>query len=289
MALPIIVLLLLGSSRVSRFAKMDISKHYDTKSYRGTIKIMSYNLRSHIRDDKQRSTKDISRYLNSISPDIFCAQEQLNSLFEQELPAKFKQYHKALSAGVAIYSKYPIIARSEELPSSGERWETSYSMWVDLKIGEDTLRVFNNHLVSTTINNMDDRFLTSREFITDSLREDRIVDIISRFKNSSIHRAHHADSIAQIIRSTPHHVIVCGDFNDTPMSYTYQRLSRGLKDSFEECGIGYPHTYRGFMNLLRIDYILGGEGVEFVDYNVDYESLLSDHHPVVARFRLNSR
>ncbi len=286
-ALPIIVLLLLGSGSVSRFVKVDIGKHYDTNNYRGTIKIMSYNLRLHIRDDKQRSTKDISRYLDSLSPDIFCAQEQIDNLFEKELPTKFKRYHKAVSAGVAIYSKYPIIARSEDIIPSGEKGEQSYSMWADLKIGGDTLRVFNNHLTSTTITNMDDRFLTSRKIITDSLREDKIVDIISRFKNSSIQRARHADSIKRIINSTPHHVIVCGDFNDTPMSYVYQSLSRGLKDSFEECGVGYPHTYRGFMNTLRIDYILGSEGVAFKSYNIDRDVKLSDHHPVMVRFTLN--
>ncbi len=286
-AIPIIILLLLGSGKVSRFVKIDIGKEYGTPNYRGTIKIMSYNLRSHVRDDKQWSSGDIAHYLDSIAPDIFCAQELRAQKFEENIPSKFKKYNKAILHELGIYTRYPIVAKSDNPPLKGEKGEISYSMWVDLKIGNDTLRLFNNHLASTTISDEDNRYLSQRKFLADSLREERFADMIERFSQSSVHRARHADSLRQIIDNTPHRVIICGDFNDTPMSYTYNKLSRGMQDAFRECGTGYIYTYRGFMNTLRIDYILGSQGVTFVSYDTDKGTTLSDHYPIYARFSLN--
>ncbi len=70
------------------------------------------------------------------------------------------------------------------------------------------------------------------------------------------------------------------------MSYVYRTMARGLRDAFRECGSGYSHTFRGFYNTLRIDYVLSG-GFEPLSYEVlpvDY----SDHHPVVVRLRKSS-
>ncbi len=286
-AIPIIILLLLGSGNISRFAKMNINKQYNTSNYRGTVKVMSYNLRSHVRDDKQWSSGDIANYLDYVAPDIFCAQELRSQKFEENLPSKFKNYNRATYCELGIYTRYPIIQRSQEQPPLGVKGEISYSMWVDVKIGGDTLRIFNFHLTSTMISDDDNRYLSQHKFLADSLREERVADILHRFNHSSVHRARHADSLKQVLDSSPHQFIVCGDFNDTPMSYTYNRLSKGLKDSFKECGEGYIYTYRGFMNTLRIDYILGSQGVNFKSYDTDWGTTLSDHLPIIARFSLN--
>ncbi len=286
-ALPTIFLLLLGVPKVPRFARVETQRDYATTSSRGVVKILSYNLRSHYRDDKQWSTEDVARYLDSIAPDIFCAQELRVDKFEKNLPSKFKAYNRAIHEDMGIYTKYPIIASSGGTTQGVERGEASKSMWADIRIGRDTLRLFNNHLASTMITTDDDMFLTSREFMVDTLREERLVDIVRRFKNSATHRAQHADSIKMIISNSPYAVIVCGDFNDTPMSYTYHTLVRGLNDSFVECGKGVSYTYRGFLNTLRIDYILGSSEVAFRRYIVDRDITLSDHLPIIAHFKLN--
>ncbi|MPN35093.1 hypothetical protein SDC9_182588 [bioreactor metagenome] len=75
--------------------------------------------------------------------------------------------------------------------------------------------------------------------------------------------------------------IVCGDFNDTPMSYTYKNLAFHKRDSFRQAGKGFSATYSLMWPLLRIDYIL---------YPAPYCSLshktprieYSDHYPVVS-------
>ena len=37
-------------------------------------------------------------------------------------------------------------------------------------------------------------------------------------------------------------VILCGDFNDTPASYTYRTVKGDLTDGFRDCGSGFGYT-----------------------------------------------
>lgn len=79
--------------------------------------------------------------------------------------------------------------------------------------------------------------------------------------------------------------IVCGDFNDTPMSYVYRKMARGMNDAFAECGEGYSYTYRGFFDMLRIDYVLASPDLQMLSYEVPHLGC-SDHYPVAVRFKI---
>ena len=83
--------------------------------------------------------------------------------------------------------------------------------------------------------------------------------------------------------------ILCGDFNDTPMSYVYSQLKEELVDAFEQGGSGYGYTFRPMHGTLRIDYILHSPELETESYKVDEEVKLSDHLPVTARIKLPSK
>ena len=80
-------------------------------------------------------------------------------------------------------------------------------------------------------------------------------------------------------------VIVCGDFNDTPMSYTYRRLRGDLTDAFARKGRGMIYTYRGFLGVFRIDYLFHSDDFETVDYDSE-QPLWSDHNPVIVDLKL---
>ena len=75
-------------------------------------------------------------------------------------------------------------------------------------------------------------------------------------------------------------MLICGDLNDTPSSYTYQVLSRGMKDSFKKAGNGLiGNTFRGNLPSFRIDYILFDK--KFEAYNYEKINIsLSDHYPI---------
>ncbi|EKC66606.1 hypothetical protein OBE_05853, partial [human gut metagenome] len=89
-------------------------------------------------------------------------------------------------------------------------------------VGDDTIRIFNNHLHSTAITVHDDKYLSEHQFLTDTAGGAKIKNIFRRFRDNSMLRAAQADTIARAIAATPGCKIVCGDFNDTPMSYTYR-------------------------------------------------------------------
>lgn len=115
-------------------------------------------------------------------------------------------------------------------------------------------------------------------FLTDTASHEKLHSILSRLRYNSISRSHQVDSLSQLIAATPHARIVCGDFNDTPLSYTYRLMSRGLQDAFREKGRGFSHTYRGFYNTFRIDYVLVSDDFEVLSYEVPSVEF-SDHHP----------
>ena len=79
-------------------------------------------------------------------------------------------------------------------------------------------------------------------------------------------RAEQADSVALRIHDGTPRVIVCGDFNDTPMSYTYRRMRGDFVDAFKRKGQGMVFTYRRLMGVLRIDYLFHSDDFETVRY-----------------------
>lgn len=72
------------------------------------------------------------------------------------------------------------------------------------------------------------------------------------------------------------------------MSYVYRRMAAGLDDAFSDCGSGYSYTYRGFFNMLRIDFVLTSPEFRAVVYEVP-EVTFSDHLPVVVRLKRTPR
>lgn len=283
----------LGLAHVSLYYKVHIGKEYGEPRYeRGNIKIMSYNIR-YFQDETwtHQNTDSILSLVRKHNPDILCL---------QEFPIKGAEYDKAIAAldkqkykrtrvhaqyedGVIIFSKHRIL-RSDSI---NYLCGTAKGMWADLKINEDTMRVYNLHLQTTSINSEERDYIGNRDFLhsADSGRVNKFVDMTQRLYENSCMRSHQVDALRHEMEHCTHPVIVCGDFNDVPMSYTYRTVASGLNDTFSEQGKGYAHTFNGFFNLLRIDYILVSKQFETLSYEV-LPLDLSDHYPVVARVML---
>lgn len=289
-----LLLVVVGFGSVTLFWRPEIRRSYETQiSDRGTVKVMTYNVRGFYGPEGESSVGQIVELIREQNPDVVCLQEfngrlagasdAFRVLCEDYETARFgaEQDPEPLDdAGLAILSKFRILR-------SGTVLTPHSSVWADLIIDEDTLRVFNNHLHSTAINADDNEYITTRRFLSDTAREVKFRSIVSRLRENSALRAAQVDSISTEIRATRWGRLVCGDFNDTPVSYVYRRMSSRLNDAFSECGSGYSHTYRGFFNTLRIDYVLYSEPWQAVSYEVlpvEY----SDHHPVVVRLRRES-
>ena len=103
----------------------------------------------------------------------------------------------------------------------------------------------------------------------------------AKFRQAFVQRAGQVREIRQIIADSPYHVILCGDFNDTPASFTYKVLGHELHDAFVDSGRGIGRTYIGKLPSFRIDYIFHSE--TFDSYNFEtMDFRYSDHLPIVC-------
>ena len=287
------LMLIPGLFRLSDFYNVELHREVEQKPSRGSFTLLSYNVRG-FRDDN--SLRVVDKYVDYLSEreelDVLCFQEyaldipsveRIDSLLKSRNRRMYR--NDVVESGEVVlrtYSRYPIIASGS---LSGEGSGTT--QWVDIIIGKsDTLRIFNNHLQSMNISSNDSSDIEQGKILNDG---DRMLSIVDRIaKNSSI-RAEYVDTLRTIIANTPYRRVICGDFNDTPMSYVYGELIDGHLDAFEQCGGGYGYTFRPMHRTLRIDYVLYSPELEAEEYDVDVENELSDHLPVTARLKLRSK
>jgi endonuclease/exonuclease/phosphatase family metal-dependent hydrolase len=182
--------------------------------------------------------------------------------------------------GVATFSKYPIVNKGE-VPFSNDK--NNFCIYSDIVIEQDTLRVFNAHIGSIRFQ-QEDYELFDENASEDADEEDE-KRIIRRLKVAFEKRALQAETIAAEIEQSPYPVVLCGDLNDTPVSYCYRQFSRLLDDAFVESGNGIGSTYIGLMPSNRIDYIFHSASIlssHFTTHNVAF----SDHQPVSCEIDL---
>ncbi len=284
-------LVVAGLFRVSLYYKPSLRRVYDSETLpRGTFKVMTYNVRSFYDDAGRSSAGEILRLIGEQDPDVVCLQEFNARLAESaEEYAWLEETYQSTAFGRtqapdSLYGAPLLILSKYRILRSGVTLTPSASVWADVVMGRDTVRIFNNHLRSTAIKAADGDYISSHRFLSDSAGDERLRSIATRLRDNSVLRAAQVDSIARAVASARRSRIVCGDFNDTPSSYVYNRMARGLDDAFRVCGSDFSHTFRGFWNMLRIDYVLCSPDFEALDYEV-LPVTASDHLPVVVRLR----
>ncbi len=254
----------------------------------GDVKIMSYNVH-HFRgddiDSQEKTSNKIIHFLNEHQPDIICLQEvrlRQNKIFnlgktvgELDFINHYQFARTSNTFGSVTMSRYPII-RMNEIRFEQSRNITIYT---DLLIDSDTVRVFNVHLHSYGIDPKDFGIIDSGLTNEEDLQEARIVG--SKLKAGFQMRASQVEAIRALIQESPYPVIVCGDLNDTPASYSYHQLSRGLNDAFICSGKGIGRTYINKLPSLRIDYIFHSDKFESFNFQT-HNYRMSDHLPVSA-------
>ena len=251
-ASPMLVLLLLGVPKISLYYKIDTLRHYGEPVYdRSALKVMAYNVRMFYGDDGRSTVDSLAAFVNRYDPDILCIEEfsdlargatmRFDSLIAPGYRRAVYSRDGEGTAGVAlaVYSKLRILASGAVDCVNDVDTTRATAVWADLRLDRDTVRVFCNHLRSTHIKSSDSDYLMNYRFLTDTASHEKLHSILSRLRYNSISRSHQVDSLSQLIAATPHARIVCGDFNDTPLSYTYRLMSRGLQDAFREKGRGF--------------------------------------------------
>lgn len=281
--------ILIGVSYIGAFVQLGKPS---LSSDERVLKLITYNVHIFNSHNEQNTYREIADFLNRENADIICLQEFYihegkmgsDAAFAKLLNGRYYRHvfynivKKKTKFGLAIFSRYPIIGKGE---FSFAR-STNAAMFVDIDVAGKPLRVYNNHLQSTKFNISK----SLSRFAKEDERIDELVDASSIIKSAFIKRADQVDTISQSISRSPYAVIVCGDFNDTPVSYAYRKMKSGLEDSFIAAGRGVPSTYRGFIPSFRIDYIFYDKSLKAVDYQVAAEEEHSDHYPVITKLLL---
>jgi endonuclease/exonuclease/phosphatase family metal-dependent hydrolase len=291
-ALISVFLIALGFTHFSNY--IQLSKPGGDKA--NTFKVISYNVRLfNYFENKNRasSQKKVIEYLNSQNPDIFCLQEffvvgspsEADAAIKKALGSKYYSHLKVFGSGknkyygIATYSKFPIIKKGEIVhPGS-----SSLTIYTDVVIKGDTFRIYNNHLQSFRLKRMERNFMDE---ITSENKETvgEVKTLSKSLKNGFVKRALQAQVVKGNINRSKYPVIVLGDFNDTPVSYSYRKIRKGLNDSFVNSGYGAGFTYRGNYPPNRIDYILYDDSLVNSFFEIK-KVKYSDHYPIVAYFR----
>ncbi|MBQ7856280.1 MAG: endonuclease/exonuclease/phosphatase family protein [Alistipes sp.] len=276
------VAVVIGLFSVGRYYRIDPTRNPSSFVERRFVKAISYNVAN-------GKAEGIVDYVKRVNPDIIALQEFLIDVNEEWL--KLGDSYRSTISGATDFS-CEIITRHRILRHGEIDSISRYTAnWADLfiKRSEDTVRVINLHLQSTSLRSADTQFIEEHEYLVDTASRSRISSIATRLCDNNVKRAEQARRIKRFIDSSPYPVIVCGDFNDVPLSYTYNNIAEGLNDTFRERGVGYAHTFNGFFNLMRIDYMLVSDRVEVVTCDVDDTVHYSDHYPVICRLRMKKK
>ncbi len=183
--------------------------------------------------------------------------------------------------GVVTFSKFPIVNTGKIVFNTRNN---NICIYTDLLIDGDTVRVYNMHLQSVSLGYADMKTLDQLgkgEDLDDEVESSK--NILRRMKRAYIKRAHQAESIAEHMANCPYKIIVCGDFNDTPISYSYRIISDGLQDAFLESGSGLGKSFINPFPFPRIDYILHSSSMKAFEFKTIQENGMSDHYPVVCK------
>ena len=282
--LPLCVIIL-GHDYINSSFSFNPAKKNDTKDQ--VLSVLNYNVRVFntyaYLQNKNRPGKSMIAWLANNDSDIKCLQEFYNDdqsdVFNTVDRLSAQNYHAVVRPafvnrigaqfGLAIFSRYPIIHSGDIMYGDSQH---QYAVYADIDTRQDTIRVYNVHLQSMSIDasKIDDFERAGEHYL----------DIARKLKFGFVERAKQVDNLLVHIQQSPYPVIVCGDFNDVPYSYTYQTFKRHLTNAFEEAGNGLGFSYNGKLFFLRIDNQFYSKGLQAIRFETHREIPFSDHFPV---------
>jgi len=228
---------------------------------------MTYNVHSCRGGDRRLIPSRILSVLQSADPDVIALQEldvgqsRSHALDQAAYLAEGMrmEYHFVAARachgghyGNAILSRMPIVDyRSAGLPQFDDRCEPRAVQRVRLQGPWGPLEVFNVHFgLSRRERRMQVETLLSSDWLSD--------------------------------RALGSQIVVCGDFNASPGSFVYRRLTAALQDA--QRGRARA-TFPALFPLIRLDHIFLGPGLTARSSEIVKSPLAriaSDHRPVLA-------
>ena len=297
------VALLVSIKSISVFFAFHIPEKFADTKQTGSIRVASWNVARFI-EMKRNNNKGSQTRLQMMdligrqNADIFCMQEFFHSndsAWYPNLPYilthfNYPYYYYSHDndgdnhfIGSIIFSRYPIIDSGmvryprPTLPEA--------LMYADIRINDDTIRVYTTHLQSLQFKKSDyeriDRLKGAEgEVVSDSKT------IFSKLRTGITYRKIQADIVKQVLEDSPYPFLFCADLNDVPNSYTYYTVKGDLQDAFLKKGFGIGRTFSALAPTLRIDYIFADKNFKIDQFRRVIKNY-SDHYLILSDLRLN--
>ena len=293
-----LIAILLCHKPVTTFFPMHL---FPEKAPQGAIEVLTYNVQGFPEErSKSSSAHPILDYIASTDADIVCLQEYLVSktgqsiISQQDVNRILNQYpYRSVTGlessgkyhifGLACFSKYPIEKTKEVVFESSYNGAAVYTINVDGK----KLSVANVHLESNSIMAEDKKLYSDFLQNSDSVKLEEVTrNIRNRLGAAYRMRAQQVAKVKQFIETQETEgTIICGDFNDTPISYSYHQMKRGLNDAYVSTAFGPGITYHKDLFLFRIDHIMHSEQMHAFKTKVD-KIKYSDHYPLRTSLKI---
>jgi endonuclease/exonuclease/phosphatase family metal-dependent hydrolase len=255
-----------------------------------TLKVVSFNIGATL--SYENTIKKLNDFIKKQEGDIVCFQEFAhnntgfnNAINIVESLNAYPYKMRIEGSSNAIFSKFPIVSK-KNIPFDFSNGGNGCN-YADIKLSNNKIiRVYNAHLESNSVSGIAD-YLTEKAEFDKKATWGKVLTMLKLVRRNARKRANQAEKIAQHIASSPYPVIVCGDFNDIPVSYTYNIMSKNLTDAFKTKGSGFGTTYSGNIPALKIDYILTDKKITPLSFDIP-DVRFSDHFPVVSEVKVEN-
>lgn len=266
--------------------------HFNQDIPAHAVKIISWNSHHYgsLYENKEEGKRITIDYILNSDADVICMQETATSgVLVDSFYTEMEQrgYKRDTYLGTVFLTRFDILDM-DTIPYESRRnpdgSKGNGSKWYRLKIDDKEVIVVNNHLESN--------------HLEDSIKQDYVANLDNpeytkmkesgrkigrKLTSSTQYRGPQTDSLYHFaLRHMDDYIVMCGDFNDTPISYTYQQLNSIMKSAFRQSGrgIGLSYNKRGFW--VRIDHIFYGNRCRSYHTHIDNSITTSDHYPLIS-------
>lgn len=253
----------------------------------GDLRVVSWNVQALYRMEGKES--DFEEKIKSWNADLFVFQEEYGGRLVDHVDKMMSElgYRKAAENGRTVYSRRPILRSWSPTVPSGN---ANGFFMADVLIDGDTVTLINCHLESNFITRQDRA--DGRAAMTNHIDQQTVKKartLWGKLARSARTRAAQTDRVTQQLDSLPptRPVIVCGDFNDTPISYAYQRVARRLQNAWRNAGNGMGISFNERFFYFRIDHFFHSNHWTTQSVEIEQHSPFSDHNPQIVTLRRN--
>ena len=161
-----------------------------------------------------------------------------------------------------------------------------------LKVKDREVLLINNHLETTGLSLEDRRQF--KNLVIGKLQVDTAEEtsklLVVKLAEATKKRAPEAEAVAKYIQQHKEQsIILCGDFNDGPISYAHRTIAKNLTDCYIASGNGPGISYKpleAFLFALKYHVL---RRLEPYDCKIDEINCASDHYPIICKLKMRPK